>query len=160
MSVYGLKLANDKGWGTGTVKPLGGTINNKLKLDEHINHVCLKTNIKLSTLMRIKKFLDFNKTRMLFKGFFESLFKYCPLTWMFYSTNTNNKISLLHERALKCELPFEELLGNDGSFTVHHYNIHTLCIELHKGYQKIEQTILVIYYNTYNIHAKSDFFIP
>ena len=68
--------------------------------------------------MRVRKFLDFNKTGMLFKGFFESQFKYCPLTWMFYSRNTNDKINLLHERALSLvhndyEVLFEKLLEKD-----------------------------------------------
>ena len=71
--------------------------------------------MKLSALMRIRKYLDFNKTRILFKGFFESQFKYCPLTCMFYSRNTNNKMNQLHKRALGLvyddyELPFEKLL--------------------------------------------------
>ena len=126
LSIYGIKLVNDKGWETGTVKLLRRTIDNELKFDEHIKHVCLKANRKLSALMRIRRFLEFNKTRMLFKGYFESQFKYCPLKWMCYSRNTNNKIRLLHERCLRCELP---------------YNIHTLYIALHKGYQNIAQTI-------------------
>ena len=79
LSIYGIKLVNDKGWETGTVKLLRRTIDNELKFDEHIKHVCLKANRKLSALMRIRRFLEFNKTRMLFKGFFESQFKYCPL---------------------------------------------------------------------------------
>ena len=62
--------------------------------------------------------------------------------WMFYSRNTNNEINLLHERALRlvyddCKLPFEKLSEKDGSFTVHHYNIQTLCIELYKAYHNI-----------------------
>ena len=89
--------------------------------------------------MRIRKYLDFNK-RILFKGFFESQFKYCPLTWMFYSRNTDNKINLLHERALRLvyddyKLSFDKLLEKDGSFTIHHFNIQTLCIELYKVYR-------------------------
>ena len=48
---------------------------------------------------RMKKYLDFNKVRLLFKSFFESQFKDCLLTWMFYSRKTNNRINKLHERA-------------------------------------------------------------
>ena len=39
----------------------------------------------------IKNFLDFNKARILFKGFFESQFKHYFVTWMFYRRNANNK---------------------------------------------------------------------
>ena len=106
---------------------------------------------------------------MLFKGFFDSQFKYCPLTWMFYSRNTNHKINLLHERALRLvyndyELPFEKLLEKDGLFTAHHYNIPTLCIELYKVNHNIAQTIFSDLFirnnNTYNAHMKSDSVIP
>ena len=77
---------------------------------------------------------------MLFEGFSYSQFKYCPLAWTFYGRNTNHEINLLHERALKLvyndyELPFKKLLEKNGSFTVHHYNIQTLCIELYKVYK-------------------------
>ena len=78
------KIGNDKIWESRTVKLLGITIDNELKFDEHID-VCMKADRKLSVLARIKKYLDFNKLRTIFKTFFESQFKYCPLTWMFNS---------------------------------------------------------------------------
>ena len=163
------KIGNDRIWETRTVKLLGVTIDNDLKFDEHLTNVCLKANRKLSALTRIRKYLDFNKTRILFKGFFESQFKYCPLTWMFYSRHTNNKINHLHERTLRLvyndyELTFNELLEKDGSFTVHHYNIQTLCIELYKVFNNLAESIfsdLFIRNNSsYNTRLKSDFVIP
>ena len=74
------KIGDDKIWETGTVKLLGITIDNELKCNKHLKNVCLDVNRKLSALMRITNYLDFNKTRMLFKGFFAFQFKYCPLT--------------------------------------------------------------------------------
>ena len=75
-----VKIGNDRIWESRTVKLLGITLDNDLKFDEHLNNVCLIANRKLSALSRIKKCLDFNKIRILFKAFFESQFKYCPLT--------------------------------------------------------------------------------
>ena len=49
------KIGNDKIWEIRTVKLLGITIDNELKSDEHLNNVCLKANMKLSALMRIRK---------------------------------------------------------------------------------------------------------
>ena len=85
-----------------------------------LSNVCKKAQRKLTVLTRIKKYLDF-----------DSQFKYCPLTWMFYNRATNNKINKLHERALRLVYDdylsaFEELLEKDNSFTVHHYNIQSL----------------------------------
>ena len=129
-------------WENRTVKLLDITTDNELKFGEHLSNVCLKTNWKLSALMRIRKYLDFKKISILFKGFLEAQFKYCPLTWMFYSRSANRRINHLHERALRLiyddyELTFEELLEKDGSFTIHHYNIQMLCSELYKVYYNL-----------------------
>ena len=117
----------------------------------------------------MRKYLDFKKLRTVFKTFFESQFKYCPLTWMFYSRTTNNKINNLHERALRLvyddyRSTFEELLEKDNSFSVHHYNIQTLCVELYKVYSNISQTVFsdlfIRNHINYNLRSKSDFVIP
>ena len=88
---------------------------------------------------------------------------------MFWSRHTNNKINCLHERALRLvyndyKLTFNELLEKDGSFTVHHYNIQTLCIELYKVFNNLAESIfsdLFIRNNSsYNTRLKSDFVIP
>ena len=87
---------------------------------------------------------------------------------MFYSRSTNNRINHSQERALRLvhddyELTFDELLEKDGSFTIHHYNIQTLCIELYKVYHNLSQTIfskLISQKNgCYNLRSKSDFVI-
>ena len=125
------RVGNDLIWESRTVKLLGITIDNELKFDEHISNICKKAQRKLTILMRLKKYLDFEKLRILFKTFFESQFKYCPLTWVFYSRGTNNKINRLQERALRFvyddySSSFDVLLKQDKSFTIHHYNIQTL----------------------------------
>ena len=120
-------------WEDRTVNLSGITIDNELKFDEHITNICINANGKLTVLTRImRKYLDFSKVRLLLKSFFESRFKCCPLTWMFYSRKTNNRINKLHERTLRLVYndyeSFEDLLTKDGSFIVHHYNIETLPI--------------------------------
>ena len=164
-----VRIRDDMIWENRTVKLLGITINNELKLDEHLTNICIKANRKLTVLTRMRKYLDFNKVRLLFKSFFESQFKYCPLTWMFYSRKTNNRINNLHERALRLvysdyESTFEDLLTKDGSFTVHHYNIQTLAIELYKVYNNISQTIFGELFtrnnNGYYLRSNSEFIIP
>ena len=163
------KIGDDQIWESRTVKLLGITIDNELKFDEHISNVCDKAQRKLTVLTRIKKYLDFNKLRLLFKTFFDSQFKYCPLTWMFYSRTTNNKINNLHERALRIVYDdytseFEELLEKDNSFTVHHYNIQTLCIEMYKVLSGQSQTIFNDLFEikniNYNLRSQPEFVIP
>ena len=79
------------------------------------------------------------------KVFVES--KYCPLTWMFHSRKCNNKINNLNERALRIVYEdytssFNELFDRDGSFSVHHNNIQTLAIELHKVMHNLSEGII------------------
>ena len=57
-----------------TVKLLSITIDNELKFDEHIRNACIKAQRKLTALMGIRKGLDINKLKILFKTVFESQF--------------------------------------------------------------------------------------
>ena len=63
------KIGNNRIWENQTVKLLGITIYNELNFDEHLTNACLKTNRELSALTRTRKYLDFKKRRILFKGF-------------------------------------------------------------------------------------------
>ena len=54
------------------------------------------------------------------KAFVESQFGYCPLIWMFHSTELNNKINRIHERVLRITYKdksstFQELLKKGNS---------------------------------------------
>ena len=88
---------------------------------------------------------------------------------MFYSRTTNHKINKLHERTLRLVYDdytstFDELPEKDNSFTGHHYNIQTLCIQLYQVYNNLFQTIFselfVRNHSNYNLRSQSDFFIP
>ena len=63
-------------WESNNVKLLVMTIDDKLKFDSHY-----KDNQKVSVLNRLTSLLTFDKKRILFKVFFGSQSKYCPLTW-------------------------------------------------------------------------------
>ena len=88
------KIDDDKIWESKAVRLLGIAIDNKLNFDKHISNVCMKAQRKLAVLTRIKKDLAFDKLRILFKTFFESQFKYCPLRWMFLSKHVFRQAKL------------------------------------------------------------------
>ena len=108
----------------------------------------------------------FHQKSTLIKAFFEFQFRFCSLTWMFHSRKSNNKINLLHERALMMIyndqiLSFQELL--DHFFTVHHFDIQSLAIEMFKVINNIATTItgdLFTTYHSYNLRPKSKFVVP
>ena len=131
------KIGNDKIWKSNKVKFLRKTIDNKLKFDSHIANICFKANQKLSVLSRLATLLTFDRKQILFKAFFESQFKYCPLIWMFCSRRASNRINKLHEQALRLvydayKTSFLDLLAIDGSFTFHHADIQLLLLEMCK----------------------------
>ena len=132
-----VEIGNDKIWESKSVKLLGITIDKELKFDKHVDKICSKANRKLNVLSRMQSFLSVRKRKIVFTSFIESQFKYCPLTWMFCSRKSNNKINRLHERALRIvyndyETTYEELLSHDNSFSIHDQNIHCLATEIYK----------------------------
>ena len=75
-----VRVGPDKIWEDHSVKLLGVSIDNKLKFDKHVLNIIKKANSKLSALLRMTKFMTFQKKRTLYKAFVKSQFKYCPLT--------------------------------------------------------------------------------
>ena len=125
------KIGDNTAWESRTIKLLGITIDNELKFDELIDNVSMKALRKFTVLMTIRKYLDFNKLRILFKIFLESQYKYCSVTWMVDGRNTNSKINKLQLSVLRrvydeYTSAFKEKLEKD---TVDQYNIQTLCID-------------------------------
>ena len=163
------KVGEDTIWETNEVKLLGVNIDNNLKFDKHTEYICQKANAKLTALSRMCKFLNLNQRRVLFKAFFESQFKYCPLVWMFHSRRSNNKINKLHERALRLVYndhvsSFECLLERDGSFSVHDSNIQSIAIEMFKVFKNLhsgnEHELFSRNDNEHFLRSQSDFLIP
>ena len=123
-------------------KLLGVLLDKDLNFDAHVNSIYKKACQKLNALVRLCKILPFHKRRSNMKAFVESQFSYCPLVWMFNSRELNTKINNLHLRALRAVYmdetsSFEELLKKDGSFSIHHRNIHILATEMYKVKHKL-----------------------
>ena len=161
-----VRLENHPIWEEFKVKLLGVKIDKELKFETHIEEICDKANKKLSVLLRLSKSLDFKKKRLLFKAFFESQFRYCPLVWMMCSRKANNRIDKLHERALRFvyndyATSFENLLEKDGSVTVHNFNVQTLAIEVYKFLNGFSPEILKdIFVPNSNPYSVNDLFHP
>ena len=81
--------------------------------------------------------MSFNQRKLILSAFITSNFSYCPLVWMFHSRKLNKRINRIHERALRIiyrdyESPFEILLLNSGTLTIHQKNLHCLVTEIFK----------------------------
>ena len=82
-------------------KLLGIKIDNKLRLNTHVENLCKKVSRKIHGLARVTPYMTVSKRRILMNAFFKSQFSYCPLVWMCHSRYLNNKINRLHERCLR-----------------------------------------------------------
>ena len=88
------------------------------------------------------------------KAFISSQFSYCLLIWMFHSRNLNNKISRIHEQALRLvyqnNLRFSELLDLDNSVTVHQKYLQALVTESYEVYFWHRGVVVI---NTAQLHS-------
>ena len=104
-------------------KLLGITIDAKLKFDTHVESLCVKANRSVSAFSRVASYLQQSQKRLLYNSFAMSNFKYCPLIWMFCGKSANNKINMIHKRALRVLLDdydasFPDLLVRSNDKTV------------------------------------------
>ena len=91
--------------------------------------------------------MDLKQRRNIIKAFAESQFGYCPLIWMFHSRELNNKMSRIHEKALRITYKdksstFQELLEKDNSVSIHHRNVQKLATEIYKVLHGFSPSIL------------------
>ena len=96
---------------------LGITLDNKFDFTSHISNICKGATNKINALLRIAKHLTMPQKKLLVSAFCYSQFNYCPLVWMFFTKDANNKIEKLHKRALQIThsdydsaLDYEDLL--------------------------------------------------
>ena len=110
--------------------------------------------------------MSFRQKRILMKTFVESQFGYCPLIWIFHSSNVNSKINHLQERSLRIVYndyitSFEDLKKKDNFFKIHHKTIQSLAIELLKIEKGIANPILYDIFPLrsmdYNLRCQTDF---
>ena len=137
-----------------------------LSFENHVNSICKKASQKLHALGRISHYMDLNKRRNLMKAFITSQFSYYPLIWMFHSCNLNNKINLIHERALRLvyhnNLSFSELLNLDNSIAVHQKHLQILWTEIYKVKNRIAPEIMKRHFElrnpSYNLRSSCNQF--
>ena len=89
---------------------------------------------------------------------------------MFHNRLLNNKINKLHERYLGIiynnkKSNFEELLVKDNSLSIHHKNVQTLAIKMHKFANNMSPEITNEIFplreiNHYNLKHPSLFILP
>ena len=80
---------------------LGITIDKALNFKKHIENLCPIAQYKLQALIRIRKYLTLDDTKLLGNVFIESQFNYASLIWMFCHNTTFLKMRKIHHKTLK-----------------------------------------------------------
>ena len=80
-----------------SVQLLGIQIDDKLNFNLHISKICKSAANQLNALIRLKQFLSFHAKEVLINSYIISNFNYCPLVWMFSSSQSVNKIENLQK---------------------------------------------------------------
>ena len=98
-------------------------------------------------LKSFAQYMSIKQGKLIMNAFIKSQFSYSPLTWMFHSRKSNNRINRIHERALKTvyndyTTTFENLLLIDNSVSIHHRNLQVLATEIYKIKNKIAPEIM------------------
>ena len=120
------------------VKLLGLNFEGRLNFDYHVNTALKKANKKYHALARVCNYMDTKKRGVQMNPFITSQFYYYPLVSMFHSRTLNNRISKIHERALKLVynnetfLSFDYLLKRDQSVSLYQKDLQTLATEICK----------------------------
>ena len=129
-----------------SIKVLGVTLDDKLKIDKHISEMCTKASRQINALKMVFKYLDGNCRIMIYKTFISSNFNYCPVSWVFCGKANLNKLEKLQERALRFVFrdttsSYENLLTRDF-LHLSVYRIRCLGIEVYKCFNGLNPNYL------------------
>ena len=121
-----------------SVNILGIEIDDKLKVNTHINSICCKATRQLNVLRRLFSLLDHESRMAIFRAFIASNFNYCPLVWHFCGKTNTSKIEKLQERALRFVFNdftsyYDNMLEKAELTTLTLSRIKTLALEVYKA---------------------------
>ena len=98
---FSIHINNVKIKNSNKVTLLGIKIDKNRNFKKHISELCRRASYKLHTFRRIRKYLTFEKAKLLANAFINSQFNYAPLRWMFTNTSSIDKILKIHKRTLE-----------------------------------------------------------
>ena len=131
LNIQGSKIvAKDHG------KLLGTEIDDKLKLDKHVQTLCQEVNEKTSAFYRLNMYISREQALSICNVVILLNFNYCPLIWLFCNKGANKKIDCAYKRALRIlhndfGSSFQSLLIRSNSFTIHVKNSQKLMTEIY-----------------------------
>ena len=120
-----------------SVELLDIQIDGKFNFNLRISKICKSAANQSNALIRLKEFLSFHGKEVLINSYIISNFNYCPLVWMFSSTQSLNKTENLPKQALRFlyddfEASYEDLQSKRGRSKMNVRRFRTLYVEIYK----------------------------
>ena len=108
----------------------------------HISNICKSAANQLNSLIRLKKFMNFEEKEILINSYFMANFNYCSLVSMLSSAGSLKKIENLQKRALRFlyndyKISYEELLSKSSTSSMNVKRLRPPFIELYKTINKL-----------------------
>ena len=100
-NLLSLKLCNKKLKKVSKVKFLGVIIDEKLKWEDHIDHLQQKLKLSIVMIKRIKKFIPKNEYLKLYNALFIPYFTYCISVWGGVSNYKLAKLFSIQKRCVR-----------------------------------------------------------
>ena len=119
------------------VKLLGVYIDDNLKFQSHVSHICKQAAKQISVLRRFSKVLNEKEKLQIFNTFIMSNFNYCPLAWHLCGPKNTDKMEKIQERALRFVYndhtsSYAELLTHAKRPSLYLSRLRKLSIEVYK----------------------------
>ena len=137
---------------------LGLIIDNKLSFEKHIAKLCQITSYKLHALMRRRKYLTLEKSKILRNDFVDYHFNYAPLVCMLYKKTIYFKMQNIHHKTLRIIYQSDEscqdLLNLDNSVSLHQRHLRFLVTEIFRSVSKTNPKFMWSYFSSKNLSYK------
>jgi hypothetical protein len=152
-----------------TAKLLGILLDDQLKFDKHVKHLCTKASRQLGALVRIKHLISPQQRKLIYQCFVLSNLNFCPLLWHFCSMKSMRKLEKIQERALRFLLndiksDYNTLLSLSGFETLFLKRVHMFAIEVYKCIYDLNPSFMSSTFNIkhvpYNFRDNSILTLP
>ena len=114
--------------------------------------LCRRASYKLHALIRIRKYLTLEKSKLLYNAFINNQFNYASIIWMFCCKQDYLEVEKIHYKALKTVYNsnecYEELLIRKmkSPFIKNNY-VHTLATEIYKSLTDVNPNFMKNYFS-------------
>ena len=130
--------------------------------------LCRRSNYKLHVSRRIRKYLTFEKSKLLYNAFINNQFNYASIIWMFCHKQDYLQVEKIHYKALKVVYNsnerYEDRLIQNNEVFIYQKQLRTLATEIYKSLTDINPDFMKNYFSikeiTYSFRNGSVLKIP